>query len=115
MARISGFTLPALAWVIYYKHSSFPTSFRMPDSGTKKATKLAPEQPRSLIGGHLRSFFKDRTGFLTRQAELGDVSRIQMGGQPAFFINHPDLIRDVLVTSAAKFEKGRALQRTRTL
>ena len=87
----------------------------MPDTAVKKPTKLAPEQPRNLIGGHLRSFFRDRTGFLTRQAGLGDVTRIRMGTQPAFFINHPDLIRDVLVTNAAKFEKGRALQRTKSL
>ena len=73
----------------------------MPDTAVKNPTKLAPEQPLNLIGGHLRSFFRDRTGFLTRQAELGDVTRIRMGTQPAFFINHPDLIRDVLVTNAS--------------
>jgi cytochrome P450 len=87
----------------------------MPDSAVKKATKLPPEQPRSLIGGHMRTFFRDRTGFLTRQAELGDVSYVQMGNQPLYFVNHPDLIRDVLVVSADKFVKGRALQRTKSL
>lgn len=38
-----------------------------------------------------------------------------MGPQQAFFINHPDHIRDLLVVSSNKFVKGRALQRARTL
>lgn len=38
-----------------------------------------------------------------------------MGPQQAYFINHPDLIRDLLVVSSDKFMKGRALQRARTL
>ncbi|MFL6375236.1 MAG: cytochrome P450 [Pyrinomonadaceae bacterium] len=87
----------------------------MPDTAAKKLTNLAPEQPRDLIGGHMRSFFRDRTGFLTRQAKLGDVSYVQMGNQPLYFANHPDLVRDVLVVNADKFIKGRALQRTKSL
>ena len=53
--------------------------------------------------------------FLLRQAELGDVSRFWMGGQAMYFVNHPDLIRDVFVVNADKFIKGRALQRTKNL
>src|SRR5438270_438078 len=87
----------------------------MPDTAAKKATKLPPEQRRAIIGGHMRRFFRDRTGFLTRQAELGDVSYIQMGNQPLYFVNHPDMVRDVLVVNADKFVKGRALQRTKSL
>jgi len=63
----------------------------------------------------MRRFFRDRTGFLERQAKLGDVSRLWLGKQPGIFINHPDLIRDVLVVNADKFAKGRALERTRNL
>ena len=72
-------------------------------------------QPPGVIGGHLRNFWRDRTGFLTRQAELGDVSFLRMGPQPVFFINHPDLVRDMLVVHAHKFIKGRALQRSKVL
>jgi cytochrome P450 len=32
-----------------------------------------------------------------------------------FFVNHPDLIRDVLVTNSGKFHKGRALQRMKRI
>jgi len=38
-----------------------------------------------------------------------------MGGQQMFFVNHPDYIRDVLVTYNSNFAKGRALQRAKRL
>jgi cytochrome P450 len=38
-----------------------------------------------------------------------------MGGQQMFFVNHPDYIRDVLVTYNSNFVKGRALQRAKRL
>lgn len=76
---------------------------------------LPPAQPTDLFGGHFRSFRRDPTGFLSRQAALGDVSYFRMGPQQCFSIAHPDLIRDVLVVNAHKFEKGRALQRAKVL
>ena len=85
------------------------------DVSDKNVTSLPPSQPRGLFGGHLRAFWNDRTSFLMRQAKLGDVSYIQMGNMPMYFINHPDHIRDLLVVSADKFVKGRALQRSKTL
>ena len=38
-----------------------------------------------------------------------------MGGQQMFLVNHPDHIRDVLVTHNSNFVKGRALQRAKRL
>ena len=76
---------------------------------------LPPSQKPNLIGGHFRKFRKDPTGFLTAQARLGDVSFFRMGSQPGYFLNHPDLVRDVFVLNAHKFMKGRALQRAKTL
>jgi cytochrome P450 len=38
-----------------------------------------------------------------------------MGGQQMYFANHPDVIRDVLVTHNNNFVKGRALQRAKRL
>jgi cytochrome P450 len=67
------------------------------------------------IGGHFGQFRRDPTGFLAELAKLGDVTFFRMGGQPAFFVNHPDLIRDLLVTNHSKFIKGRALQRAKSL
>ena len=76
---------------------------------------LPPSQKPNLIGGHFKKFRSDPTGFLTAQARLGDVSFFRMGSQPGYFLNHPDLVRDLFVVNAHKFMKGRALQRSKTL
>jgi cytochrome P450 len=76
---------------------------------------LPPSQRPNLIGGHFRKFRKQPTGFLTEQAALGDVSYFRMGSQPGYFLNHPELVRDLFVVNAHKFMKGRALQRAKNL
>lgn len=76
---------------------------------------LPPTVKTDWIGGHFRSFRRDPPAFLTRLAALGDVTTFRMGRMQVFLINHPDLIRDLLVTSHHKFVKGRALQRAKTL
>ncbi len=77
--------------------------------------ELPPSQKPNLIGGHFRKFRKDPTGFVTAQSKLGDVSFFRMGSQPGYFLNHPDLVRDLFVVNAHKFMKGRALQRAKNL
>jgi cytochrome P450 len=72
-----------------------------------------PSVRPDLFGGHFRTFRRDPIGFLTDLARLGDVTTFRMGNQPVFFINHPDLLRDLLVTSQNKFIKGIGLQRTK--
>src|SRR5215218_2546869 len=76
---------------------------------------LPPSQKPNLIGGHFRKFRTDPTGFLTAQSKLGDISFFRMGSQPGYFLNHPDLARDMFVVNAHKFMKGRALQRAKNL
>ncbi len=76
---------------------------------------VPPTVKADLFGGHFRSFRKDPTGFLTKLSRLGDVSAFKVGKIPAFLVNHPDLIRDLLVTNHSKFIKGRALQRAKGL
>ncbi|MGI8469506.1 MAG: cytochrome P450 [Pyrinomonadaceae bacterium] len=74
-----------------------------------------PTVKTDLIGGHFRSFRKNPTGFLENLSKLGDVTTFRMGKIPAFLINHPDLIRDLLVTNHQKFIKGRTLQKAKSL
>lgn len=82
----------------------------------KAQTRNSPPSVKAdWIGGHFRQFRRNPTGFLTELSKLGDVTTFKMGGQRAFFVNHPDLIRDLLVTNHHKFIKGRALQRAKTL
>jgi len=75
-----------------------------------------PPSPKAgIFGGHFLKFRRNPIGFLEEAAALGDVSLFKMGGQPAYFLNHPDLVRDLLVVNAHKFVKGRALQRAKKL
>jgi cytochrome P450 len=76
---------------------------------------LPPSVKAGIFGGHFMQFRRDSTGFLQRLSELGDVTSFKVGGQLAFFLNHPDFARDLLITSNAKFIKGRALQRAKRL
>ncbi|HEX8248225.1 MAG TPA: cytochrome P450 [Pyrinomonadaceae bacterium] len=76
---------------------------------------LPPSVKPSLFGGHFLQFRRQPTGFLQNLAALGDITSFRMGKQQAFFINHPDFIRDVLVTNHSKFHKGRALKRAKKL
>jgi cytochrome P450 len=76
---------------------------------------LPPSVKAGLFGGHFVKFRRRPTEFLTELAAKGDVTYFKLGGYPAYFLNHPDLIRDLLVTNHAKFHKGRALQRSKRL
>ena len=74
-----------------------------------------PTVKADLFGGHFRSFRRQPTEFLTKISKLGDVTNFRIAKQQAFLVNHPDLVRDLLVTNHAKFMKGRALQKAKTL
>ena len=76
-----------------------------------------PPGPRSFIpGAALRAMQRQPIDFLTSLArDYGDVSHFSYGPQHLYFFNHPDLVRDVLVTKSASFMKGRALQRAKRL
>jgi len=78
---------------------------------------LYPPGPRSRIPGDLMfAFRRDMLGFLLRLArEYGDVSLFSIGRQRVCFLNHPDVIRDVLITNARNFRKGRGLERAKLL
>ena len=59
---------------------------------------------------------RDPLAFLTQLArEYGDVARFRMGPVELHLLNRPEWIRDLLVTHAASFHKGRGLQRARRL
>ena len=76
-----------------------------------------PPGPKGALPGlQFLSFTRDPLGFLTRVArEFGDV--VYFGGmsEDFYLLNHPDHVRDVLVTRNASFMKGRGLQRAKRL
>ncbi len=47
--------------------------------------------------------------------QYGDISYFRLGPQEAYFLNHPDYIKDVLVTNNQNFMKGLVLQRAKRL
>lgn len=62
------------------------------------------------------SLRRDMLSFLERATqEHGDIVYFKMGPQDVYFLNHPDYIKDVLVTRQQNFIKGRALQRSKRL
>jgi cytochrome P450 len=84
------------------------------------ATAVYPPGPRlaspvARVRGYV-AFRRDPLSFLTRLARVyGDVVHFRLGGQHAYLLNDPELIRDVLVTHQDSFHKGRALQRSKRL
>lgn len=81
----------------------------------KNVVLLPPTQKLGWLDRRIPMLRRDRIEFLTAQAALGDVTTFRMGPARVYFINHPDLIRDILVVNADKFIKGRALQRAQKL
>ena len=77
---------------------------------------LPPGPKRRLFGGNFLGFRRDPLYYLQSLAhEYGDIVFFRMGPQDVFFLNHPDYVRDVLVTHNQSFKKGRALQRAKRL
>ncbi|HEV2861663.1 MAG TPA: cytochrome P450 [Pyrinomonadaceae bacterium] len=81
------------------------------------ATRTHPPGPKAAVPGlQFLSFTRDPLGFLTSIARThGDVTYFGGVAERFFFVNHPDLIKDVLVTHNSNFMKGRGLQRAKRL
>jgi cytochrome P450 len=47
--------------------------------------------------------------------EYGDLAYFRLGRQHVYLVNHPDLVREILVANQGNFTKSRALQRARIL
>jgi cytochrome P450 len=76
-----------------------------------------PPGPRSVIPfRYLRTLQRDPIPFFTRVAnEYGDAAQFFVGPQQIFLFNHPDLIRELLVTQHRSFHKSRVLQRSKVI
>jgi len=75
-----------------------------------------PTLKRKFLGANFLAFRRDPLGFLQRAARAcGDITYFRMGPQNVYFLNHPDYVKDILVTHNQNFIKGRALQRSKRL
>lgn len=78
--------------------------------------KLPPGPKARLFNATIFPFRRDPLKFMSSlAAEYGDIVFFRNGVERFFLISHPDHIKDMLVTSARKFAKGRALERSRLL
>lgn len=55
--------------------------------------------------GHLRAMRQDMIGYLEGVSQQGDFLKIPLGFGTAYYLNHPDDIRQVLVTQSELFHK----------
>jgi cytochrome P450 len=70
---------------------------------------------RPLVG-QLPVFRRDAPGFLLKTArQFGDVAYYRLGPRHIYLLNHPDYIKDVLVTRQHDFMKSHMLQRAKIL
>jgi cytochrome P450 len=59
---------------------------------------------------------RDPLAFFSNLARTyGDISHVHMAGEHLFLLNHPQLVKDVLVTNQRSFHKGRGLERAKRL
>lgn len=80
------------------------------------ASKHPPGPQRRIPLAGLLAYRRGPLPFFQNLAQqYGDISYFKLGPQEAFFLNHPDLIKEVLVTNSQNFMKGLALQRAKRL
>lgn len=80
------------------------------------AQKFPPGPPPNLIRSLFGAMQQNPLDYFTAMAqEYGDVSGMRIGKFRSLFINHPDLIEDVLVNNSRKYHKGRILQANKYL
>lgn len=85
--------------------------------GFQLTTANYPPGPKGKpLFGSLLDFRRDMPGFLAKVAKkYGDIVYFKLGPQKAFLLNHPDIIKDVLVTHYRNFLKGPGIERSKPL
>ena len=76
-----------------------------------------PPGPRSTLLSALPfGLRRDPLAFISGLARsYGDISHVVAGGEHVVLLNHPQLVKDVLVTNQRNFRKGKGLERARRL
>ena len=85
---------------------------------TKTSTRTSIQRPpgprQRWLSGNLREFSRDRLGALTRwQRQYGDLVWARFGPRSILFLNHPDLVEEVLVAQNRRFIKHYRLRGAR--
>lgn len=81
-----------------------------------KVRTFPPGPKRSIPFAGLLAYRRGPLPYFQNLAkQYGDISYFKIGPQEAYFLNHPDLIKEVLVTNNQNFMKGLVLQRAKRL
>jgi cytochrome P450 len=82
----------------------------------KNIPRRPPEIKGRVILGVWRDYLRNPPAFLEKAArDCGDIARFRLVHHNAYLLNHPDWIKEVLVTNQANFTKSRMLERARVL
>jgi cytochrome P450 len=78
---------------------------------------VAPDGPRSPFGvREIVRFRRNPLEFVAENARrYGDVVSFQLGRRLAYQVNHPDLVRELLVTNSSDHLRGPVMQRARAV
>jgi cytochrome P450 len=80
------------------------------------AVARPPGPKNAPVIGSLYSFRSDPLGFLSKASrQYGDLVYFRVMRQHMYLVNHPDYVREVLVSKQNNFIKSRALQRAKIL
>jgi cytochrome P450 len=63
--------------------------------------------------GHTPSLLRQRFSFTSSLRDIGELVKIHLGPMPAYVVTTPELVHEVLVTQAGKFEQGILFDRFR--
>src|SRR3954465_7685417 len=78
--------------------------------------KLPPGPSSTSWTRSFKDYSRDPLGYLTALArEYGDITTLRYYNFRVYFVNHPDLIEEALVTNNRKFIKGRILRANKRL
>src|SRR5436189_212108 len=75
---------------------------------------LPPGPKGDLLLGCLGIFRKNPLKFVENLRQYGDITSFRFGPRRLVAINHPDLVREVLVTKADKFYKSKGVEEVLT-
>src|SRR6478672_820925 len=82
----------------------------------RDSARFPPGPPPNLLRSLFGALQQNPLEYFTELArKYGDVSGLRIGNFRSLFINHPDLIEDVLVNKARMYHKGRILQANKFL
>ncbi|GCE21368.1 cytochrome P450 [Dictyobacter kobayashii] len=73
--------------------------------------KAVPFAHEHFLLGSYRDFLQDRTDFLLRLTQQGDVIGFRIGPVPMLLFNKPEHAQHILVEHAEDFSKGRLMRR----